>query len=70
MTVILGNASCKRVYFLLLTPEQLQVVCVHNGDDNQLSSFFLPTYFSWGHAVASLVEALCHKPDGRWFDSR
>jgi hypothetical protein len=24
---------------------------------------------AWGHAVAQLVEALCHKPEGRGFDS-
>jgi hypothetical protein len=23
-----------------------------------------------GHAVAWLVEALCHKPEGRWIQSR
>jgi hypothetical protein len=28
-------------------------------------------YFNLGgHAVALLIEALCYKPEGRWFDSR
>jgi hypothetical protein len=27
-------------------------------------------WLSRGHAVAQLVEALCYKPEGRWFDSR
>jgi hypothetical protein len=35
MTVILGNAYCKRTYFLLLTLELLQVMCVRT-DGNQL----------------------------------
>jgi hypothetical protein len=39
MTVILGNARCKRTYFLLLTPELLQVTSVRN-DDNQLSFLY------------------------------
>jgi hypothetical protein len=25
---------------------------------------------SVGHEVGKLVEALCYKPEGRWFDSR
>jgi hypothetical protein len=39
MTVILGNAHCKSTYFLLLTPELLQVTYVRN-DDNQLSFLY------------------------------
>jgi hypothetical protein len=27
-------------------------------------------YIYMGHAVAKLIEALCYKPEGRWFESR
>ena len=36
----------------------------------KLHHFCVALYFLWGYAVAQLVEALRHKPEGRGFDSR
>jgi hypothetical protein len=33
-------------------------------------SIILPVLYTWGHAVAQLVEAPRYKPEGRGFDSR
>jgi hypothetical protein len=40
------------------------------GAQPSSSTTFLNSRVNRGHAVAQLVETLCHKPEGRGFDSQ
>jgi hypothetical protein len=31
---------------------------------------FLNYYRRWRHVIAYMVDALCYKPEGRWFETR
>jgi hypothetical protein len=47
-------------------------ISVSNVTDGGVKSYiqiYISWSFQWGHAVAWLVEALCHKPEGCEFDS-
>jgi hypothetical protein len=52
--IIIINLSVPDLFSRIITP---------------ITQFDFPLFCS-GHAVAQLVEALCHKPEGRGFDSR